>query len=93
MAVSWTAALIVPAILFGGSMVLLTVRTFHIGNWILFTANGAFAVLGIPLLLVALIGGLVNYGPGALAVLALFPSIAILIGNAAQGRRAVKAVS
>lgn len=86
-AASWSAIVIVPILLFGASMVLLATHDSRIGNRILILANSFFATLGILVTLIATVGGIFTYGPGALAVLVLLLPIAVLVANTAHGKR------
>ena len=86
-AISWSIIELVPILLFGTSMALLLRHKSRIGNQILVWANGFFTAVGILLVAVGTVGGLFNYGPGALAVLVLLLPIAVLAANCWHGKK------
>lgn len=87
--VSWSWIELVPIALFGASIVLIVASGSKFATRVLFYGNGIAAGLGSVLLLVALLGGLITYGPGALAVLLLLVPIAVLAANAVYARRSL----
>lgn len=86
-AASWSAIALIPLVLFGLSLILLTMGDSRVAQLALLVANGTFAASGVLLVLLATVGGLFNYGLGALASLLLLAPIAVLFANAAHGKK------
>lgn len=86
-AASWSAIELIPLVLFGSSLLLLNMHDSRAAQLSLLLANGTFAALGIFLVLIATVGGLFNYGLGAIASLLLLAPVAVLYANAVHGRK------
>lgn len=84
---SWSVAEFILIILFGASFSLLLTKDSRIGNLILLLSNSIVAAIGILLALVATFGGLVTYGPGAIASLVLLAPTAVFVANAVYGKK------